>query len=285
VHETRASRTAEYVATTRGLGSLLPRAAQLIDDPWGAEWTGSAGLRRVGSWVPALGAWLSRPAWRWLLYMQVRTHALDEVVRRYAQRGGRQLVLLGAGLDARAIRLKGLGLRVFEVDHPATHERKRAVIGDASTLVAWDFERSPLRDLPARLREVGYVPGDAGCVLWEGVTMYLSEEAIDDSVRMMGDLLAPGSQLAFTYFAPAFLENPSTTTRLVRKLVAHRGEPWRFAWEPSALPGWLKDRGFALESDDQTGELAGRYLPEEFARRVELDHRRIAVARRGASTA
>jgi O-methyltransferase involved in polyketide biosynthesis len=101
-------------------------------------------------------------------------------------------------------------------------------------------------------------------------------------VRMLSNLLAPGSQLAFTYFAPAFLANRSTTTRLVRRLVARGGEPWRFAWEPSALPAWLAERGFALESDEQTGELAQRYLPPEFARRVELDHRRIAVAGRSA---
>ena len=134
------SRTAEHVAALRGLGALLPLSARLIDDPWGAQWTGCGRLRRLAQAMPAAGQWLSRPAWRWLLYMQVRTFALDQEVVGFAEVGGRQLVLLGAGLDARALRLRSLGLRVFEIDHPATQARKRELVGDAATFAAWDFE-------------------------------------------------------------------------------------------------------------------------------------------------
>ncbi len=280
----RASRTAEYVAALRGLGSLLPARAQLIDDPWGARWTGTDRLRRAGFRAPRLGAWLSLPAWRELLYMQVRTHALDEAVRRFAGEGGKQLVLLGAGLDARALRLGALGLKVFEVDHPATHARKRSIVGPSATLVAWDFERDPLHLLPERLSTLGYARNAIGCVLWEGVTMYLSEDAIDDSVAMLRALLAPGSTLAFTYFTRARLERPSLGTRFLRRFVARGGEPWRFGWEPRELAPWLHQRGFALERDDETAALGQTYLPPEFSRRLVPDQRRIAVARRQGGT-
>src|ERR1700739_759710 len=94
----RPSSTAGHVAALRGLGAMLPPPARLIDDPWGAEWTGYGRLRRLSRPMPAAGQLMSRPAWRWLLYMQVRTFALDQDVVRFAQSGGRQLVLLGAGL-------------------------------------------------------------------------------------------------------------------------------------------------------------------------------------------
>jgi methyltransferase (TIGR00027 family) len=264
----------------RGLGALLPAGAQLIDDPWGAEWTGNTRLRRLSARIPGLGPIVSRPAWPWLLYMQVRTHALDEVVRRSAREGGKQLVLLGAGLDARAIRLRDLGLRVFEVDHPATQARKRQVIGDAATLVAWDFEHDPLRLLPERLASAGYRLGEPGCVLWEGVTMYLSEGAIEDSLSMLRALLAPRSILAFTYFTRALLERPSAATWFVKNLVARGKEPWVFGWRPPELPAWLEARGFALESDDETGELGKAYLPREYWTWLRFEERRIATARR-----
>jgi methyltransferase (TIGR00027 family) len=276
----RASRTAEYVAALRGLGTLLPSPAQLIDDPWGARWTGSEALRRTAARAPRLSGLLSRPAWKELLYMQVRTHVLDEAVRRFAGEGGRQLVLFGAGLDARALRLRELGLRVFEVDHPATHARKREVIGDASALVAWDFERDPLRSLPERLESEGYVRAAIGCVVWEGVTMYLSPAAIEDSVAALRALLAAGSTLAFTYFGRARFESPSRGTRLVARWVARHGEPWQFGWTPSELPGWLAERGFRVERDEDTATFAREYLPAKFARRIPIEHRRIAICRR-----
>lgn len=274
------SGTASYVATLRGLGTLLPPAARLIDDPWGAEWTGHGRLRRLGVAMPAAARWLARPAWRWLLYMQVRTFVLDRAIAGFAESGGRQLVLLGAGLDARALRLRQLGLRVFEVDHPATQKAKRPLVGDAATLVACDFEHDAVRLLPARLAEAGYQPGEPGCVIWEGVTMYLSEVAIEETFAMLRELLFGGSVLAFTYFSLDRLRSTTWLDRSIRRYVARRGEPWRFGWDPPAFPEWLLTRGFALEHDDTIATLAPRWLPERFATLLRDDMRRIALASR-----
>jgi methyltransferase (TIGR00027 family) len=274
------SSTAGHVAALRGLGILLPPPARLIDDPWGAEWTGYGRLRRLAAVVPELARLLSRPAWHWLLYMQVRTYALDREVARFAESGGRQLILLGAGLDARAQRLRHLGLRVFEVDHPATQAEKRRLAGDAATFVAWDFEHDPVERLPQHLGDLGYRREERGCVVWEGVTMYLSEAANAATFAMLADLLAPGSVVAFTYFTKGFLASRARRDRLMRQFVASHGEPWIFGWEPDQLPAWLAARGFALEHDDSTGALAARWLPAELATRVKEDQRRTALAKR-----
>lgn len=276
----RPSRTAEYVAALRGLGVLLPAAGRLIDDPWGAKWTGFDPWRRLGQSSPHLAGWLSRPAWRWLLYMQVRTYALDRAVETFAQGGGRQLLLLGAGLDARALRLKRLGLRVFEVDHPATQAKKRMLVGDGATLVPWDFERQPLRQLPPRLAEQGFRREERACVVWEGVTMYLSEAAIAETFAMLRELLCAGSVLAFTYFALPALQRPSFRNRLAQRLMARVGEPWRFGWDTASLPSWLSEREFALRSDDAVVALGERWLPPELAKRLKDRLKRIAVAER-----
>ncbi len=278
----RPSRTAEHVAALRGLGVLLPPSARLIDDPWGAEWTGYGWLRRLAAVTPETAQRLSRPLWRWLLYMQVRTFALDQEVVRFAQAGGRQLVLLGAGLDARALRLRGLGLRVFEVDHPATQAKKRALVGDAATFVAWDFEHDPLGLLPQRLCDLGYRRDERGCVVWEGVTMYLSEAANAAMFAMLSELLAAGSVVAFTYFSKELLAASGWRDRLMQQFVASHGEPWVFGWEPDRLPGWLAAQGFTLEHDHTTLALAARWLTVDLAARLKEDQRRIALARRQA---
>jgi methyltransferase (TIGR00027 family) len=278
------SRTAGHVAALRGLGVLLPPAGRLIDDPFGAEWTGYARLRHLATVMPAAVQRLSRPMWRWLLYMQVRTFALDQEVARFARQGGRQLVLLGAGLDARALRLHHLGLRVFEIDHPATQAHKRRLLGDAATFVAWDFEHDSLEELPQRLGDLGYRREERGCVVWEGVTMYLSEAANAATFDMLGDLLAPGSAVAFTYFAKDLLAAPGWRNRLMRQFVARHGEPWVFGWDPEQLPAFLAAHGFALEHDDSMLDLARRWLPRDLAARLSEDQRRIALARRAGFT-
>jgi methyltransferase (TIGR00027 family) len=280
MHNDKPSRTAAHVAALRGLGVLLPPSARLIDDPWGAEWTGCGRVRRLAKAMPGAGQLLSRPAWRWLLYMQVRTFALDLEVVRFAQSGGRQLVLLGAGLDARALRLRNLGLRVFEVDHPATQARKRELVVDAATFMAWDFEHDPLRLLPACLCDHGYLRKERGCVVWEGVSMYLSEAANEETFAMLADLLAEDSVVAFTYFGKALLHAQAMRERLMRQAVARWGEPWRFGFEPELLASWIAARGFALEHDDTTATLAARWLPPDLAARLNGDQRRIALARR-----
>jgi methyltransferase (TIGR00027 family) len=280
VEADRPSRTAGFVAALRGLGVLLPEAGRLIDDPWGAAWTGVERWRRLGQSSPRLAEWLGRPARSWLLNMQVRTHALDLAVEAFAQGGGRQLLLLGAGLDARALRLKRLGLRVYEVDHPATQARKRPLVGDAAVLVPWDFEREPLRQLPARLAEQGFQRRERACVVWEGVTMYLSEAAIEETFVMLRELLGAGSVLAFTYFALTTFQRPPFRDRWVRGLVARLGEPWRSGWEPASLPAWLKERGFTPRSDEMMASLGARWLPPELVRCLKDDSRHIAIAER-----
>src|SRR4051794_15538190 len=112
------SRTAAWVAAARGLGSLLPPEAQLVDDPYGVAFASP----RLAKLVERGGirALIALPGMKhWVIYMQVRTRVLDDAVRAFVARGGRQLVLLGAGYDCRALRISEIET-VFEVDHPAT---------------------------------------------------------------------------------------------------------------------------------------------------------------------
>ena len=94
--------------------------------------------------------------------MQVRTRVIDDALRDFVAGGGRQLVLLGAGYDCRALRLPELAeLRVFEVDHPATQAHKRDVLAQLRVELAgaatstWDFETRAMDDLPDVLAEAG----------------------------------------------------------------------------------------------------------------------------------
>jgi methyltransferase (TIGR00027 family) len=276
------SRTAAWVAAARSLGSVLPPEARLADDPYGLKFAdylpqgrGRAGALAV-KWIWPLRAWV--------MYMQVRTRVLDDILLSFVAGGGRQVVLLGAGYDCRALRFARAleGATVFEVDHPATQGHKRRVLAAAPAsvrYVSWDFEARPMRELPSALAAAGHDAARPSLTIWEGVTMYLTPDAIDASVRAVRAYSGTGSQLAITYFTRDMLEKPSAIRTMMSVVVAQAGEPFRFGWHPGELPGWLAARGFALDRDLSIGEEARRLLPPKEARWVPDRGQRIALAR------
>jgi methyltransferase (TIGR00027 family) len=268
-----------WVAAWRGMAPSLPAGAQLADDPYGlafAERSAKVMARTAARW-PAL---LARgPLFQMVTWLQIRTRALDDAVAAFVRGGGAQIVLLGAGFDARASRLPLDGARVFEIDHPATQARKRRILGElgarpAAGYLAWNFERDPMDALPSRLAELGLDLARPTLTIWEGVTMYLTEPAIDATVAAVKRFGGAGSQLVFTYF-----DRDEMATHMWRPVVALLGEPYRFGWNPTALPSWLEARGLRLDSDRDGDELARALLPQSVRRRLGSERgRHIALA-------
>jgi len=149
VKNDRPSVTAAWVAGCRVLYDLLPEHQQLARDDYGMRFLSAARL-------PRSIARMIFPR-RGLLYMQVRTRVIDDVMLDFVKNGGRQVVLLGAGFDCRALRFAREleGTTVFEIDHPATQSKKTRVLagehGARTEYVAWDFESRPLSELPSEL--------------------------------------------------------------------------------------------------------------------------------------
>ena len=108
--------------------------------------------------------------------------------------------------------------------------------------------------------------------------MYLTEPAIDASLRAIRAWSAPGSQLAMTYFAKSRIAQPSLATRVIKAMVARIGEPWRFGWTPGELPGYLQARGFALATDRALADAARELLPADLAAFVDDPGRRFALS-------
>lgn len=281
------SRTAAWVALSRHAGRLLPGELQLADDPYGAAFASpllAKVIERGVGKAPGEAIVTLPPLLRWILYMQLRTRVIDDAVRAFVEGGGRQLVLLGAGYDCRALRLPELAdAAVFEVDHPATQRHKRRVldrlgVDSPSTYVTWHFEERPMAELPAALAAQGHDPQAPTLTIWEGVTMYLTPEAIDASLRAIATYSTASSQLVMTYFTTDRLQQPSLVTRAISLAVSGIGEPWRFGWEPGALPGYLEGRGFELVDDVSLAEAARAHLPASAAALVDDDGRRIATS-------
>jgi methyltransferase (TIGR00027 family) len=285
MREDEPSETAAWVAAFRGLAPWLPEGGQLASDPFGLEFAPRGGGLLVA--LPARAPWVARLLLsrgmlaRMMLWLQVRTRALDDHLRAFARAGGRQLVLLGAGFDCRASRFTGelRGGRVFEIDHPATQRRKREVLARLGApslpteFVAWNFEQHPASELPAHLASIGLDAAQPTFTIWEGVTPYLTEPAIAATVHAVREWSrAPGSQLGFTYIEPQSIK------RSWRRLVSALGEPWRFGWEPAQVAPWMAAHGMRLVADESDADLARRYLPERLWARLGEPGRHVALA-------
>jgi methyltransferase (TIGR00027 family) len=257
----RPSRTAQHNALFRAIEQRLPQP--LFSDPWAQRFL--RGRYRLAALLPA--ATLARAIdARWpgpRAGVCVRTRWIDDAIAAAFVRGLDQLVLLGAGFDARAHRLPGIErVRVFEVDHPATQAMKRRVVGTPPahvTYVPVEFGRDAL---PEALARAGLRANQRTLLLWEGVTNYLDEPTVDATLRFAA---RAGQSLLFTYVDRAVIDGRSDflggaeSVAYVKKL----GEPFTFGFDPSALRGYLDERGLALEVDLPLSEVARKYYRGE----------------------
>lgn len=287
--DTRPSKTASWVAACRaGLGVELPPGTKLCDDPYGMLFSGWSTQGLFGALhKPVRRALLHAPLVSHLVYwMQVRTRFLDDTLLEFVRGGGRQVVILGAGFDCRAVRFAAeLGsTAVFEVDHPATQQYKKDVLAkgqvpaSGARFITLDFEKQSVRDLPAMLAAAGHDPRRPTLTIWEGVTMYLTEPAIEATLAAVREYSSEGSLLAFTYGDFARRSQRPLAMRVSAAFVGRAGEPWRFGWKPDELPGWMKLRGFDVLQNEDEVSLARRYLPPRYAQRFHDHGRLIAVA-------
>ncbi|QKW18398.1 class I SAM-dependent methyltransferase [Kitasatospora sp. NA04385] len=196
---------------------------------------------------------------------------------------GRQLVILGAGLDTRAWRLAELARTdVWEVDHPASQQDKRARLAAAEArptaravhFTAVDFA---VDDLSAALDAAGHDPAAPTTWLWEGVIPYLTRAQVAVTLAALAARTAPGSTLVLNYQSPSA---KAAAGRLLTRLLGNSvtaGEPWRSLWTPGRMAALLADHGLHVTSDHDLLTLA-RALDTPTRSRSSLRTGRVAVA-------
>ena len=200
--------------------------------------------------------------------IHVRTRHIDAVFEESLRAGANQVVILGAGLDSRAYRFGELlrDARVFEVDFPPTQEYKkkrvREIFGSLPKHVSYvpiDFTKDDLR----RVLEAGGYDGKKKSVfIWEGVTFYIPEEAVDSTLRFVAGHSAAGSRIVFDYFVRSALKAPPAPLRDVMNRLQAVREPLIFGLPDEDRQGFITRRGLAIVSDADMNDLRPRYLPQ-----------------------
>ncbi len=264
----RASRTAMIAACGRG-SHLLTHGPRAVLEDWLA-WP------LVGSEAEALAAEMRAafgdPAALLATWVSARSRVAEDWL---ARSGAEQYVILGAGLDSFAWR-QSSGVRVFEVDHPATQAWKRsrleAIGAPSPPELVWvpvDFEVESIAD---GLERAG-VSSRHTFISWLGVIPYLSLDAIGATLRGL-----PPSSLAVSYSTPQDMwpHDVRAVSKTFRAIAVEVGEPPVSRFTPDQLAGVLADRGFAVVEDVGFEDVEPRYgVPA-----LSVGNERIALARK-----
>lgn len=204
-------------------------------------------------------------------YVLARTRYMDDVVCREVAAGLDQLVILGAGYDTRAYRMRAelAEVPVFEVDHPLTSRAKRArvakALGPAAAaprFVEVDFDHEHLLE---RLAAHGYDPGARTLFILSGVAPFLTEDAVRELLRQVASQSSPRTSIVFDYIYDDVLTHPDRYhggREWVRYASAMQEHP-RSGITPGTLADVLAECGLRLESELGTDHLAARYLRRE----------------------
>jgi len=177
-----------------------------------------------------------------------------------------QIVILGAGFDTRAFRFADriANTPLFEVDHPSTQTLKRQRLKqlkqwpDNITLVPADLRTEALIDV---LTNAGFNPELSTFFIWEGVTMYLPDEAIRNTLGVVSKC-APGSRIIFDYWYDDVFKNPDSyaTAQANFRCVEKKGEPYLSGLPDQDLSPYLSSIGLDLIDNADAHMLADNYL-------------------------
>ncbi len=201
-------------------------------------------------------------------HLVARSRVAEDALAVAMAGGVRQYVVLGAGLDTFALRNTDPALRVFEVDHPSTQAWKRERLRMARlaeppsvVFVPVDFER---QSLGTELASAGFATNRSSFFSWLGVTPYLDEPAIWETLRWIGKTVGDGGGIVFDYGAPPSRWNLSMRIGLwaLSARVASAGEPFRTFLRPDAVAAGLRACGFTSVDDRDRDALNRRYFSD-----------------------
>lgn len=248
------SSTAETIAMYRAAEAMRPEDQRICDDPLAIHFLSPEMLDRFKN--P-----LRRFITRWVMNhfypgvngaVVARVRFMDDHLNAWLKKGLEQLVILGAGYDTRAYRLRppDNGLRVFEVDQKATQQAKisklKSFLTDLPghvTYVSMDIEKENLKD---KLLAAGYNADKKTLFIMEGLVMYLTKAVFGDLLTFIASCSGKRSSVVFDYL-PESMVDGTIRYREGRSMYRHvvkKGEPFRFGMAAVQMDQLLSEKGF-----------------------------------------
>ncbi|MDF2882306.1 MAG: methyltransferase, partial [Clostridiaceae bacterium] len=195
-----------------------------------------------------------------------RTKYIDDILKKALDDGIKQIVILGTGFDTRPYRISGISeIKVFEVDLPIILDKKQAIIKKCVGLVPNNVIFIPMDFNIQKLDEVleakNLELSEPILFIWEGVTQYITEEAIANTLKFISKA-SSGSKLVFTYILKSVIDGTSNMIGAegLLNLFEAGEQPWRFGLNPLEVSDFLSLYNLKLIEDIGTSFYKENYL-------------------------
>lgn len=260
------SRTSEAAAVHRAAHQLFDDEPKILSDPVALRIVELP--KDIDFKVEASKSGFKQLRSRLIMRSRFAEDCLADAV---AQRAIRQYLILGAGLDTFGFRQPSWAqsIHIFEADHPATQGDKIERLKIAGLpapanlhFVPVDFESTSLKDA---LRSCVFdfeSPTFCSCL---GVTYYITEEAIDRVLEVIG-LLPRGSEIVFECMIPLEMLSSSEQEEIaadeIRKKAMGIREPILTRFLPVELAAKLRRMSFSEVTDFSYEDGQERYFKD-----------------------
>ena len=259
-------------AMMRAMENLLPEDKRLFEDPYSEKflspfWKFWVILMRF----PKILNFLIKLREKWtpgvIGGLICRTRYIDDVLNNAIKEGVGTVVNLGVGMDTRAFRIPGIeNIKYYELDFPELQKVKRAYIdkkiGELPSnvsLVPIDFNN---QDIGEELNKAGYTLSSKTLFIWEGVTQYISREAVDNTLEYVAQA-ATGSRIIFTYVLKSFINGshiPDGLNSLYKLVLKKKNPLWFCGFDAAEMHEYLSKYSLCLIEDVGHEEFLKRYI-------------------------
>lgn len=284
----KTSRTAQYMAFFRALETKRNDHERLFSDPYAIHFIDfklrlAVHLSHYPFFKKYINNIINKKIPGALSSGIARTKYIDSLLENSISKGVKQVVILGAGFDTRAVRLDFLkSIPVIEIDHPNTSNFKAEIykkrigkIPENVTFLQIDFNKEDLNQLALK-HNLDFSKPTA--VIWEGVTNYLTEDAVKNTFSFISKF-TNNSSIIFTYVHKDILQNPDSFLggeKLLEDL-KNIEEHWTFGLFPEEVKNFLNPFGIKLLEDLGADEYRERFLPNRSEKGYEFYRTAIGI--------
>lgn len=256
--------TAQGVAKQRLIETLAAADKRVINDPFADRFVVGAGLIKLMG--HKFSVWLSEKiAPGFHEHIIARTRLIDDLVEKAAINGLEQYVILGAGYDLRAHRLElPSSLKIFEVDQPEVQAKKcskrpKEISNTADvSYVPCDFTDQSFAE---QLIAAGFDQSKSTIFTLEGVTQYITKEALNSTIEDLANLSKNTNSTFFISYVNELLDqdpetcfgkgypNAAKRAEMIKFLSAKAGEPWISLYNTQEIESMLTKNGFTIKQN------------------------------------